>query len=240
MGKYALITGASGGIGSAIAQLLASKGWNLYLHYNKGEKQINELLARLDAYSIEVMPIRADLETDKGSDILADNIFQLDAIVNSSGNAPYGLFTDLSDTTIDQMLQLHVKSPIVLIRKLLPKLMGRPSAHVVLISSIWGQTGAACEVMYSTVKGAQIAFAKALSKETARSGVRVNCVAPGAVKTAMLDWLSSEELSDLEEDIPIGRLADPKEIAEVVSFLLSKQSSYITGQVIAVNGGMYT
>ncbi|CAM4031299.1 elongation factor P 5-aminopentanone reductase [Lederbergia lenta] len=240
MGKYALITGASGGIGSAIAQLLASKGWNLYLHYNKGEKQINELLARLDAYSIEVMPIRADLETDKGSDILADNIFQLDAIVNSSGNAPYGLFTDLSDTTIDQMLQLHVKSPIVLIRKLLPKLMGKPSAHVVLISSIWGQTGAACEVMYSTVKGAQIAFAKALSKETARSGVRVNCVAPGAVKTAMLDWLSSEELSDLEEDIPIGRLADPKEIAEVVSFLLSKQSSYITGQVIAVNGGMYT
>ncbi|MEK3886909.1 elongation factor P 5-aminopentanone reductase [Bacillus sp. FSL K6-3431] len=240
MKKFALITGASGGIGSAIAETLASKGWNLYLHYNKGEKQMDEILARLNKYGIEAIPIYADLETDEGAVILADSIFQLDAIVYSSGNAPYGLFTDLTDNTVDNMLQLHVKSPIILIRKLLPKLMNKGFASIVLISSIWGQTGAACEVMYSTVKGAQISFIKALSKETARSGVRVNSVAPGAVDTAMLNWLSNEELTELEESIPLGRLAEPKEIADAVFFLLSSKSSYITGQVIAVNGGMYT
>lgn len=240
MKKFALITGASGGIGQAIAEILASRGWNLYLHYNRGEKRIKELLSRLEGYPIEAIPIYADLETNDGAEKLAQSVFQLNAIVYCSGTAPYGLFTDLSDATVNNMLQLHVKSPLILIRSLLPKLMRKEEAQIVLISSIWGQTGAACEVMYSTVKGAQIAFVKALSKETASSGVRVNCVAPGAVRTAMLDWLSSDELTELEEEIPMGRLAEPKEIADAVSFLLSKSSSYITGQVIAVNGGLYT
>lgn len=240
MKKFALITGASGGIGAAIAETLARKGWNLYLHYHQGEAQIEELISRLQTYTIEIIPIRANLESEEGPGILAENIFQLDAIVYASGNAPYGLFTDLTDATIDHMLQLHVKSPLVLIRKLLPKLMHKTFAPIVIISSIWGQTGAACEVMYSTVKGAQIAFAKALSKETARSGVRINCIAPGAVNTPMLSWLSDEERTELEEEIPVGRLAEPVEIADVAAFLLSEGAAYITGQVIAVNGGLYT
>ncbi len=158
----------------------------------------------------------------------------------SSGSAPYGLFSDLTEEEMDKMWQLHVKSPMVLIQSLLSRLMQRSSSRIVLISSIWGQTGAACEVLYSTVKGAQIAFVKSLSKEIARSSVRINCVAPGAVKTNMIAPFDNQELEEMELAIPLGYIAEPKDISGTVSFLLSERSSYITGQVLAVNGGWYT
>ncbi|MBS4177055.1 elongation factor P 5-aminopentanone reductase [Lederbergia citrea] len=240
MKKFALITGASGGIGAATAERLAREGWNLYLHYNRNEDKIIELITNLKKYNIELIPIHADLNTTAGVQILSTSVFQLDAIVYSCGTAPYGLFTDLDDKTMEDMLQLHVKSPLLLIRNLLPKLMRNATSQIVLVSSIWGQTGAACEVMYSTVKGAQIAFIKALSKETARSGTRVNCVAPGAVNTNMLDRFAAEELEELASDIPLGRLAESTEIADAIAFLLSEKSTYITGQVLAINGGWYT
>lgn len=242
MKKFALITGASGGIGIAIAKELASCGWNLYLHYNQNEQKIIELIDELnDLYDqIELIPIYADLLTDEGSHILANSIFQLDAIVCSSGVAPYGLFSELDEKTMDNMLQLHVKSPMVLIQALLPRLLKNSASKIVLISSIWGQTGAACEVIYSTVKGAQIAFVKSLSKELARSGLTVNCIAPGAINTNMLNQFSEDEIMELEAEIPVGRLGKPEEIANTVSFLLSNKATYITGQVLAVNGGWYT
>lgn len=240
MKKFALITGASGGIGAATARVMAKEGWNLYLHYNQNEQKIIHLMNELEQYGIEVIPICADLNLYSGCTYLIDSIFQLDAIVYSSGNAPFGLLSDLDDETMEEAIQLHVKSPLILIRNLLPNLMRNDQSQIVLISSVWGQTGAACEVIYSTVKGAQISFVKALSKEVASAGIRVNCVAPGAVKTGMLDRFSSEEIYQLEEEIPLGRLANPLEVAQTVSFLLSEKASYITGQVLAVNGGWYT
>lgn len=242
MKKFALITGASGGIGIAIAKELASCGWNLYLHYNQNKQKIMELIDELNKLyeQIELIPINADLSTDEGPHILVNSIFQLDAIVCSSGVAPYGLFIDLDEKTMDKMLKLHVKSPMVLIQALLPRLLKKSDSKIVLISSIWGQTGAACEVIYSTVKGAQIALVKSLSKELARSGLTVNCIAPGAINTNMLNQFSEDEIMELEAEIPVGRLGKPEEIANTVSFLLSNKATYITGQVLAVNGGWYT
>jgi 3-oxoacyl-[acyl-carrier protein] reductase len=237
--KFALITGASGGIGRATAVSLAQKGWSLYLHYHKNKNEMENLLQELRKYDVELIPICADLTTKTGIEDLLDSIFHIDAVCYISGTSHYGLFEETSEEMMDELYQLHVKAPMVIVQKLLPKLMRNRSSHIVLISSIWGQTGASCEVVYSAVKGAQISFVKALSKEVARNGILVNAIAPGTVRTAMLDTFTEQDLNDLEEDIPLGRLADPSEIAGVISFLLSNESSYITGQVIGVNGGWY-
>ncbi|WP_110929480.1 elongation factor P 5-aminopentanone reductase [Bacillus massiliglaciei] len=241
MGKrFALITGASGGIGKEIALKLAEENYSLYLHYNQNEGALNELLEMLQPYPIELIPIQADLGTPDGYKQLINNIFALHAIVLNSGNSYYGLVTDMDDQTINQMIQLHVTSPFQLTKELLPKLMYQEDASIVAVTSIWGQTGASCEVLYSMVKGGQNAFIKALSKEVSLSGIRVNAVAPGAISTSMLENFSADELELIKGDIPMGRMGNGKEVAEAVSFLLSDKASYITGQVLGVNGGWYT
>ena len=240
MKKFALITGASGGIGSAVAVKLAEEGYSLYLHYHKNVEAIRELLERLSLFGGEYIPIQADLSSPDGYKSVADNIFSIDAVVHNSGMSYYGLFVDSDKETVEKMLMVHVTSPIMLTKELLPKMIRQQSGTILLISSIWGQTGAACEVVYSTAKGAQIAFVKALSKELALNGIRVNGIAPGAVNTTMMADFSKEELDIIKADIPLGRLAEPNDIAESVSFLLSEKSSYITGHILSVNGGWYT
>ncbi|MCA1062439.1 SDR family oxidoreductase [Rossellomorea sp. AcN35-11] len=237
--KYALITGASGGIGSSTALRLAEDGWNLYLHYHSNETAMIELVRQVEKYGVEVVPIRANLAYPEEVESLVSNIFQLDAIVYSSGNSSWGLFQDLKEEEMDYMMNVHVKSPLLLVQKLLSKLMER-KGNIVMVSSIWGQIGGACEVVYSTVKGAQLAFVKSLSKEVAPSGVRVNAIAPGAVDTAMMSSFTEGEIDALQEEIPMGRLAQADEIADTIHFLTSPKASYITGQTLAVNGGWHT
>lgn len=240
MKKYALITGASGGIGSAMAKKLAKEGYSLYLHYHKNEEGMRQLLRELPTSENEFLPIQADLTKKEGVERLCENIFTLDAIIHNCGQSHYGLLVDLEDEELELLMNLHVTAPILLTKRLLPKLMRNRYGQIVVISSIWGQTGAACEVAYSAAKGAQIAFVKALSKEVALSGITVNAVAPGAIQTSMLDNFSDEELQELKDEIPTGRLGSSEDVAEAVSFLLSSKSRYITGQTLAVNGGWYT
>jgi len=238
--KYALITGASGEIGSAIAKKLAGEGYSLYLHYNQNEKGIQLLIEQLQRFENDYIPIQADLSLATGYEKVADQIFSLDAIVHNSGQSHYGLLVDLKEEELDQIMKVHVTAPILLTKRLLPKLISKRSGQIVVISSIWGQTGAACEVAYSAAKGAQIAFVKALSKEVSLNGITVNAVAPGAVQSRMLQSLTEEELCALKEDIPVGRLGTGEDVAEAVAFLLSTKSQYITGHTLAVNGGWYT
>ncbi|MFJ7751870.1 elongation factor P 5-aminopentanone reductase [Peribacillus muralis] len=241
MGKrFALITGASGGIGREIAIKLAEENYSLYLHYNSNEDAIMELIEELKPHQVELIPIQADLSTPDGYKILAENIFALHAIVLNSGNSYYGLISDMDEKVVNEMIQLHVTSPFQLTKELLPKLMYQEQAAIVAVTSIWGQTGASCEVLYSMVKGGQNAFIKALSKEVSLNGIRVNAVAPGAISTSMLESFSADDLEIIKGDIPMGRMGNAKEVAEAVFYLLSDKSSYITGQILGVNGGWYT
>ncbi|PFA67819.1 3-oxoacyl-ACP reductase [Bacillus sp. AFS015802] len=237
--KYALITGASGGIGSSAALSLAEEGWNVYLHYHSNEEKMKELVHSIEKLGVEAIPIRANLAIPKEVGSLVDSIFQLDAVIYCSGNSKWGLFQDHSEEEMDHMINLHVKSPLLLIQRLLPKLIFRKGS-IIMVSSIWGQIGGACEVVYSTVKGAQLAFVKSLSKELALSGVRVNAIAPGAVDTSMMSSFTEEDKQAIREEIPMGRFAQAAEIADSIQFLLSSRSAYITGQTLSVNGGWHT
>jgi 3-oxoacyl-[acyl-carrier protein] reductase len=240
MNPFILITGASGGIGRAISTQLAKEGYNLYLHYHQNKSQMAELLNDLKVYKGEYIPIQGDLSFEYDYEKIVSNIFSLDGIIHCGGQSHVGLLTEIDRESIERLIKVHISAPLLLTKMLLPKMTSKGKGNIIVISSIWGQTGGACEVTYSTVKGAQIAFVKGLSKEVASSGIRVNAIAPGAIDTRMNQHLNEEEINLISCEIPMGRLGKPEEIANGVSFLLSDRASYITGQVLAINGGWYT
>jgi 3-oxoacyl-[acyl-carrier protein] reductase len=240
MNKYALITGASGGIGLSIARILYAHGYSLYLHYCKNQDELRDFAAQCQSEYQKIHIIQADLSKTQGATQLLEQISHpISTIVYNAGSSYFGLVSDMSNDEVNQMITLHTTSPFLLIKSLLPNMISNKKGNIVMITSIWGLTGASCEVLYSMVKGSQNTFVKALAKEVSLSGIRVNAIAPGAIDTSMLNLFSEEEKNALREEIPMGRLGQPEEIAEVVGFLVSEKASYITGQVLSVNGGWY-
>lgn len=239
MKKFALITGASGGIGRSISLKLAEEGYSLYLHYHQNKEAMRELMVQLSYYDGEFIPIQADLTSADGYKKIIANVYSVDAFIHSSGTSHYGLLVDLDQETAEKLMRIHVTSPMLITKELLPRMLSKSRGNIVMISSIWGLTGAACEVAYSAAKGAQVSFVKALSKEVALSGIRVNGVAPGAIQTSMMASFSIHEIDAISEDIPMGKLGSADNVADAVSFLLSEKASYITGQILSVNGGWY-
>ncbi|MGE6631499.1 elongation factor P 5-aminopentanone reductase [Bacillus sp. NPDC077027] len=241
MSKWALITGASGGIGQATAKKLAQEGYHLILHYHQNEQAANKLSKYLNqTYQVQTNIVQADLSALNGATELFHKLsVSPDVLILNSGRSHFGLMTDTEQETLTEMVQLHVSSPYLLTQLLLPAMIQKKSGSIVVVSSIWGEAGASCEVLYSMVKGAQNAFIKGLAKELAPSGIRANAVSPGAVKTNMMTHFSIEDIEMMEDEIPMGRLASPYEIADAIYFLNSNQSTYITGQILSVNGGWY-
>ncbi|MDN4523388.1 elongation factor P 5-aminopentanone reductase [Fictibacillus fluitans] len=242
MSKWVLVTGASGGIGSSISRVLAAAGCSLILHYNQGEEQAKQLQKEfIDKYETEVLLIQADLSLREGTKKLLSSLFvPVDAVIHNSASSYYGLLTDMGEETMEKMIQLNLTSPIMITRHLLPQMVRRGKGNIIAVSSVWGSAGASCEVLYSTLKGGLNTFVKALAKEAAPSGIRVNGIAPGAVETRMMSGFSAQELQELNDEIPAGRLGKPEEIAEIAMFLLSDKSSYINGHVITASGGWHT
>lgn len=243
MGKFALITGASGDIGSALAHRFAIAGYSLYLHYNRNKEAVVALQKRLlqSVNSDAIIDIvQADLSFSEGVPHLLQQIHHpVDVIVHNSGSSYVGLMTDMADDEVQKMVQLHVTSPFLITKYLLPAMITGKSGKILIISSVWGIVGASTEVLYSTVKGALNSFVKALAKEVAPSGISVNGIAPGAVSTKMLSHLTEEEKIALRQEIPMGRFADPKEIAELAGFLASEKAAYINGEIISINGAWF-
>ena len=237
--KAALVTGASGDIGTSIARDLAGSGWSLYLHYHSNQEKINLLLSELQtAYpGQEFYPICLDLTDEAEVTKLADHIFSLQAIIFAHGRTEYGLLQDMTSMQMDDLWEMHVKMPILIIQTLYEKINRSGNGRIVFISSIYGEVGSGLEVLYSTVKGAQIAFVKAYSKEVASMGVTVNAICPGAIDTQMNTHLQKDEKEALLEEIPLGRMGRPDEISFWVSQLLKDDSRYMTGQAIYVSGG---
>ncbi|WGU96750.1 SDR family oxidoreductase [Paenibacillus dendritiformis] len=239
-----LITGASRGIGAAIAHRFASVGMKVIIHYLNSHEAANEVARACLAYGGEAITIRADLRSAEQIDRMKSKLDELgftpDILVNNAGTAYYGLFTDVTEEEWDDCMNINLKGMFLCTQRFAPHMISQKYGRIINVSSVWGITGASCEVMYSTAKGGVNAFTKSLAKELAPSGVTVNAVAPGAVDTDMMKHLDTSERSALEEDIPAGRLGTPDEIASLVYFLGLPESGYITGQVISPNGGWQT
>ena len=232
--KTALITGAGGGIGSAIAARLAKDGFLPILHSNT--KDLRETAAALGGISV-----RADLGDVAQIETMVQEVLaqtgRVDVLVNNAGISVSGLLTDISPAQRRRIFDVNVLGAIELTRLLLPQMIHRKDGCILNISSMWGQVGASCEVDYSATKAALIGFTKALAQEVALSGIRVNCIAPGVIRTAMLDCYDEETLQSLAEETPLGRLGTPEDIARAAAFLCSPEADFITGQVLGVTGG---
>ncbi|MGN7479459.1 elongation factor P 5-aminopentanone reductase [Solibacillus silvestris] len=241
MKKFALVCGASGAIGQAICRQLAQDGWSLYLHYYARKAVIDEMFASLnETYpNQEFIPVQADFSSDDGAEQITAQIYSLQAIVFSSGHAFYGLLENTPAQEMSRLWHVHVQNPMRTTALLARKLRANKVSYVLVIGSIWGEVGAAGEVAYSAVKGAQHSFVKAFSQEAAYNGIRVNAIAPGIINTSMNANLDVEERENIASQIPLQAFGEARDIASMTAFYLSGQADYVTGQIIRVNGGWY-
>lgn len=238
---WALVTGASGEIGQAIGASLAEAGVPLYLHYHQSEAKLDTLLQHCGQLGVPALKVQADLRDPQQ---IAAMFAQMPVapllIVNNASADHVGLFSDVSADVFDELVAVNVRSAFFVSQAALPAMLRERYGRIVNISSIWGLTGGSCEVLYSMTKGAINTFTKALAKELAPNGITVNAVAPGAIQGGMMERFSPDEVEMIADEIPANRLGLPHEVAAVVRFLLSREASYVTGQIISPNGGWYT
>ncbi|MBP1991271.1 elongation factor P 5-aminopentanone reductase [Paenibacillus eucommiae] len=239
-----LITGGSRGIGAAIAQRFASVGMNVIIHYLQSHEAANEVARGCMKYGSKVLTVSADIRSKEQIIKMREKLEQRgmipDIVVNNAGISHYGLLSDVTEEVWDQVMSINLKGTFLCTQAFIPHMISNKYGRIINVSSIWGISGASCEVVYSTAKGGMNAFTKALAKELAPSSITVNAVAPGAVDTEMMNAFQEEEKTALQQEIPAGRFALPEEIASLVYFLALPESGYITGQIISPNGGWLT
>lgn len=242
MKRTVLVTGASVGIGAAIAERFCRDGYQVALHYRSHKQEAEALCARLSAEGLIAAPFYADLQSEEDIDALAAAVRAqfgpVDVLVNNAGIAlPAMLLQDLPPAEWDYLFSINVRGMYLVTRAVLPDMIGRQAGAVVNISSMWGVSGASCEAAYSASKAAVIGLTKALAKELAPSRIRVNCIAPGFVDTAMNGTLDSEARKTFIAETPLLRAGTAQDIASAAAFLASAEASFITGQTLSVDGG---
>ena len=241
--KNVLITGGTGGIGTAMCVAFAQTGRNVAVHYNKSRKKADNLVSVLrDSYGVNAIAVQANVADRASVNAMFDEIDSelggVDILVNNAGIAQQKLFTELTQDDWKAMLGTDLDGVFNCTQEALKRFMLPNHRGVILnISSMWGQVGASCEAHYSAAKAGVIGLTKALAKELGLSNIRVNCIAPGVVMTDMMKDFDDRTIRNLKEETPLNVLGTPKDIADAAVFLCSDRAKFITGQVLGVNGG---
>ncbi len=241
MTKTVLITGSSRGIGRATAVTFAQNGYNVAVNYNKSSEVAEKLCYELKQYGVKAKAFQADVAEKSAVNEMVKqieaNFGKVSVLVNNAGIAEQALFSDISEEMWDRMFDVNVKGAYNCTQAVLPHMIHNKYGRIINISSIWGISGASCEVHYSASKSALIGFTKALAKEVGLSGITVNCVAPGVISTEMNGHLSEEIIDELKNETPLNIIGTPEDVAEAIFFLASDKANFITGQVLSVDGG---
>lgn len=228
--KKVFISGISGGIGKALAKKYLSEGYYVIGQYNK------------NLPDVECEALRADFsdlsQVEKTAEYLREKHPDIDILINNAGIDWYGLFTDMKTAEMEKINNVNLLAPMILTKEIGKNMLSRKKGVVVNVSSIWGRDGGSCEAAYSATKGGLISFTKAIAKEWALSGVRCNAVCLGFIDTPINKIFSDEDKKSFCEGVSLGRIGDPSEAAAAIWFLTSEKASYITGQVLSVDGGM--
>jgi len=241
--KTAVVTGASRGIGRAVAIKLASLGANIVLNYRSSIKSVEEVLAEIKAMGINAVAVQGDIsnfaEAEKVIKAAVENFGSLDILVNNAGITKDGLLARMKEEDFDSVIETNLKGAFNCMRHATPIMMKQRRGRIINMSSVVGVAGNAGQINYAASKAGVIGMTKSAAKELASRGITVNAIAPGFIQTDMTDALSDKVKEDLLSGIPLKRLGQADEVAELVAFLASESASYITGQVININGGMY-
>lgn len=239
MRKIIIVTGASRGIGREIAKELAIKGNIVIANYNKSENKIIELKKELEEKDIKIDTYKADVskreEAKKLVQFAIEKYGKIDVLINNAGISQIKEFTHITDDDWNNMINTNLNSVFYMSQETCKNMIHNKKGCIINISSIWGITGASCEVHYSVSKAGVDALTKALAKELGPSNIRVNSVAPGIINTEMNSHLSEEEIERLKEEIPLEKIGRTQDIEKCIEWLI--EDEYTTGQVISINGG---
>ncbi|MEL4105301.1 3-oxoacyl-ACP reductase FabG [Oscillospiraceae bacterium WX1] len=230
--KTALVTGASRGIGAACARALADAGCRVFINYQSDADAAEAL-----ASAVHGIAVQADVADSAQVKQLFEKVGTADILVCNAGKALCGLLSETPEDAWQRVVNVNLGGVIRCCQAAIPSMVRQKSGRIILISSIWGTVGASCEAVYSATKAGLFGLTMSLAKELGPSGITVNCVAPGVIKTDMNNDLTPEVLDELATMTPLGMLGEPADVATLVRFLASDAARFITGQVIGVDGG---
>ena len=239
MEKVAIVTGASRGIGRSIAKKLAKNGYIVVANYNKSELEATSLKEELKLEGIDIEIFKADVskrdEVNKLVEFVLNKYKKIDVLVNNAGISENKMFIDETGEDWNRVINTNLYSAFIMSQAVISNMVSNKSGCIINISSIWGEIGSACEVIYSISKAGMDGLTKALAKELGPSNIRVNSIAPGIINTRMNENLNEEDLKEIKNQIPLEKIGEPEDIANCVEWLV--KDNYVTGQVISVNGG---